>query len=124
MMGSKRGFACLPAFLGQLATILALLASPEALRPNTIPKKPQHTLDDKLRPFLTAADVAHNDVQRFIREGLEHMEQMGIELSPECEKRYGHSFITNQVTAQPRATPECTCRGVVVPKAPRQGAAT
>lgn len=101
MGGRQRGFTgpsniTFPVLLWQIAIILALLSSPEALRPNIVPKKPQHTLDDKLRPFLTAADVAHNDVQRFIWEGLEHMQQLGVKLSKECERRYGYSFISNQ----------------------------
>ncbi|KAG2449414.1 hypothetical protein HYH02_005563 [Chlamydomonas schloesseri] len=33
---------------------------------------------------------------RFVREGIEYMESLGVKLSEQCERRYGYTFITDQ----------------------------
>lgn len=59
-------------------------------------KKPQHTLEDLIVQSVTPEDVAHVDVMRFVREGVQYSQERGVQLSQECEKRYGYSFIEDQ----------------------------
>lgn len=83
----------------QLSLLACSMHGPEAVRPKVAAKRQQraqHTLDDRLRPEVTPADVAHNNIQRFVREGQQYMARMGIELSPACDTRYGPKFIADQ----------------------------
>ncbi len=59
-------------------------------------KKPQHTLEDLIVQSVAPEDVAHVDVMRFVREGVQYSQERGVQLSEECEKRYGYSFVEDQ----------------------------